>query len=53
MPLSVVITTFEKENVKRPLEGFGVLVPSNEQRHGLKTLGNTFISLCSNKGEIA
>ncbi|OMP05582.1 putative amine oxidase, partial [Corchorus olitorius] len=40
MPLSVIITTFKKENVKKPLEGFGVLVPSKEQQNGLKTLGN-------------
>ncbi len=39
MPVSVIITTFKKENVKRPLEGFGVLVPSKEQENGLKTLG--------------
>lgn len=39
-PLSVMITTFRKENVKRPLEGFGVLVPSEEQKNGLRTLGN-------------
>lgn len=39
MPLSVIITTFKKENVKRPLEGFGVLVPSKEQKSGLRTLG--------------
>ncbi|XP_028771420.1 protoporphyrinogen oxidase, mitochondrial-like isoform X1 [Neltuma alba] len=45
MPLSVIITTFKKENVKRPLEGFGVLVPSNEQQHGLKTLGTLFSSM--------
>jgi oxygen-dependent protoporphyrinogen oxidase len=40
MPLSVIVTTFKKANVKRPLEGFGVLVPSKEQQNGLKTLGN-------------
>ncbi|GKV07932.1 hypothetical protein SLEP1_g19628 [Rubroshorea leprosula] len=45
MPLSVVITTFKKENVKRPLEGFGVLVPSREQKNGLKTLGTLFSSM--------
>lgn len=45
LPLSVIITTFKRENVKRPLEGFGVLVPSNEQRHGLKTLGTLFSSM--------
>lgn len=43
MPLSVIITTFKKENVKRPLEGFGVLVPSKEQQNGLKTLGNAWL----------
>ncbi|KAK2991203.1 hypothetical protein RJ640_028101 [Escallonia rubra] len=45
MPLSVVITTFKKENVKRPLEGFGVLIPSKEQQNGLKTLGTLFSSM--------
>lgn len=40
MPLSVIITTFKKENVRKPLQGFGVLVPSKEQQNGLKTLGN-------------
>lgn len=40
MPVSVVITTFKKENVKQPLEGFGVLIPSKEQKNGLNTLGN-------------
>lgn len=39
LPVSVIITTFKKENVKRPLEGFGVLVPSNEQQNGFKSLG--------------
>ena len=43
MPLSVIITSFKKEDVKRPLEGFGVLVPSKEQQNGLKTLGNTLL----------
>lgn len=43
MPLSVIITTFKKENVKKPLEGFGVLVPSKEQQNGLKTLGNAWL----------
>ncbi|KAL8141896.1 hypothetical protein V2J09_014928 [Rumex salicifolius] len=38
LPLSVIITTFKKANVKRPLEGFGVLIPSKEQQNGLKTL---------------
>ncbi|XP_020960574.1 protoporphyrinogen oxidase, chloroplastic/mitochondrial isoform X4 [Arachis ipaensis] len=45
VPLSVIITTFRKENVKRPLEGFGVLVPSKEQQNGLKTLGTLFSSM--------
>ncbi|KAG5613738.1 hypothetical protein H5410_013562 [Solanum commersonii] len=45
VPLSVVITTFKKESVKHPLEGFGVLVPSQEQKHGLKTLGTLFSSM--------
>ncbi|KAH9792063.1 protoporphyrinogen oxidase 2 [Citrus sinensis] len=45
MPLSVIITTFKKENVRRPLEGFGVLVPSKEQQNGLKTLGTLFSSM--------
>ncbi|KAF2316454.1 hypothetical protein GH714_041795 [Hevea brasiliensis] len=45
MPVSVIITTFKKENVKRPLEGFGVLVPSKEQENGLKTLGTLFSSM--------
>ncbi|XP_012070726.1 protoporphyrinogen oxidase, mitochondrial isoform X2 [Jatropha curcas] len=45
MPLSVIITTFKKENIKRPLEGFGVLVPSKEQQNGLKTLGTLFSSM--------
>ncbi|XP_038884133.1 protoporphyrinogen oxidase 2 isoform X2 [Benincasa hispida] len=45
MPLSVMITTFRKESVKRPLEGFGVLVPSLEQQNGLRTLGTLFSSM--------
>ncbi|KAH7518854.1 hypothetical protein FEM48_Zijuj09G0215400 [Ziziphus jujuba var. spinosa] len=45
MPLLVIITTFKKDNVKRPLEGFGVLVPSKEQNNGLKTLGTLFSSM--------
>lgn len=45
LPLSVIITAFKKTNVKRPLEGFGVLVPSNEQHNGLKTLGTLFSSM--------
>ncbi|KAG6578399.1 Protoporphyrinogen oxidase 2, partial [Cucurbita argyrosperma subsp. sororia] len=42
---SVMITTFRKESVKRPLEGFGVLVPSLEQQNGLRTLGTLFSSM--------
>ncbi|KAK2661515.1 hypothetical protein Ddye_000089 [Dipteronia dyeriana] len=45
LPLSVIITTFKKENVKRPLEGFGVLIPSKEQKNGLRTLGTLFSSM--------
>ncbi|XP_051121045.1 protoporphyrinogen oxidase, mitochondrial isoform X2 [Andrographis paniculata] len=45
LPMSIIITTFKKENVKRPLEGFGVLVPSTEQQNGLKTLGTLFSSM--------
>ncbi|KAK5835720.1 protoporphyrinogen oxidase, mitochondrial [Gossypium arboreum] len=45
MPLSVIITAFKKENVKKPLEGFGVLIPSKEQQNGLKTLGTLFSSV--------
>ncbi|XP_020876335.1 protoporphyrinogen oxidase 2, chloroplastic/mitochondrial isoform X2 [Arabidopsis lyrata subsp. lyrata] len=45
MPLSVLITTFTKEKVKRPLEGFGVLIPSKEKKHGFKTLGTLFSSM--------
>lgn len=45
LPMSVVITTFKRDSVKRPLEGFGVLVPSKEQQNGLKTLGTLFSSM--------
>ncbi|KAD4586593.1 hypothetical protein R6Q59_035055 [Mikania micrantha] len=45
MPVSVIISTFKKENVKQPLEGFGVLVPAKEQGNGLKTLGTLFSSM--------
>ncbi|CAH9105636.1 unnamed protein product [Cuscuta epithymum] len=45
VPLSVMITTFKRESVKRPLEGFGVLVPSKEEQNGLKTLGTIFSSM--------
>ncbi|XP_010492222.1 PREDICTED: protoporphyrinogen oxidase 2, chloroplastic/mitochondrial-like [Camelina sativa] len=45
MPLSVIITTFTKEKVKRPLEGFGVVIPSKEQKHGFRTLGTLFSSM--------
>jgi protoporphyrinogen/coproporphyrinogen III oxidase len=35
-----MVTAFKKEDVKKPLEGFGVLIPYKEQqKHGLKTLG--------------
>ncbi|ONK55026.1 uncharacterized protein A4U43_UnF8470 [Asparagus officinalis] len=45
LPLSVLITSYKKEDVKRPLEGFGVLVPTKEQENGLKTLGTLFSSM--------
>ncbi|VFQ97530.1 unnamed protein product [Cuscuta campestris] len=45
VPLSIMITTFKRENVKRPLEGFGVLVPSKEEQNGLKTIGTLFSSM--------
>ncbi|WOL02429.1 protoporphyrinogen oxidase, chloroplastic/mitochondrial [Canna indica] len=45
LPLSVLITSFKKDKVKRPLEGFGILVPSKEQKNGLKTLGTLFSSM--------
>nr|QXF78614.1 mitochondrial protoporphyrinogen oxidase [Amaranthus retroflexus] len=45
VPLSVMITAFKKDKVKRPLEGFGVLIPSKEQHNGLKTLGTLFSSM--------
>ncbi|CAK9185503.1 unnamed protein product [Ilex paraguariensis] len=45
LPVSVIITTFKKVNVKQPLEGFGVLIPSKEQQNGLKTLGTLFSSM--------
>ncbi|KAI3474985.1 hypothetical protein Pfo_030296 [Paulownia fortunei] len=45
LPMSVIITTFKRESVKRPLEGFGVLIPSKEQQNGLKTLGTLFSSM--------
>ncbi|XP_020523315.1 protoporphyrinogen oxidase, chloroplastic/mitochondrial isoform X2 [Amborella trichopoda] len=45
LPLSIIVTTFKKENVKLPLEGFGVLVPSKEQGSGLRTLGTLFSSM--------
>ncbi|KAJ8424533.1 hypothetical protein Cgig2_025750 [Carnegiea gigantea] len=45
VPISVMITAFKKPNVKRPLEGFGVLIPSKEQDHGLKTVGTLFSSM--------
>ncbi|KAG5527069.1 hypothetical protein RHGRI_028108 [Rhododendron griersonianum] len=45
LPLSVIITTFKKDSVRRPLQGFGVLVPSKEQQNGFKTLGTLFSSM--------
>ncbi|KAI7733948.1 hypothetical protein M8C21_005334 [Ambrosia artemisiifolia] len=45
LPISVIISTFKKENVKQPLEGFGVLVPAKEQENGLRTLGTLFSSM--------
>ncbi|KAF3337927.1 protoporphyrinogen oxidase [Carex littledalei] len=45
LPLSLLVTAFKKEDVQRPLEGFGVLVPSKEQEDGLKTLGTLFSSI--------
>ncbi|KAF7130205.1 hypothetical protein RHSIM_Rhsim10G0008600 [Rhododendron simsii] len=45
LPLSVIVTTFKKESVRRPLQGFGVLVPSKEQQNGFKTLGTLFSSM--------
>lgn len=38
-PLSVLVMAFKKQDVKHPLDGFGVLVPSKEQVNGLQTLG--------------
>ncbi|XP_062224826.1 protoporphyrinogen oxidase, mitochondrial-like isoform X2 [Phragmites australis] len=39
LPLSLMVTAFKKEDVKKPLEGFGVLIPYKEQQeHGLQTL---------------
>lgn len=46
LPLSLMVTAFKKEDVKRPLKGFGVLIPYKEQqKHGLKTLGTLFSSM--------
>ncbi|KAK9698265.1 hypothetical protein RND81_08G092400 [Saponaria officinalis] len=45
LPVSIVVTAFKKANVKRPLEGFGVLIPSKEEENGLKTLGTLFSSM--------
>ncbi|CAL5026731.1 unnamed protein product [Urochloa decumbens] len=46
LPLSLMVTAFKKEDVKKPLEGFGVLIPYKEQqKHGLKTLGTLFSSM--------
>lgn len=38
-PVSVVVTAFHKDDVKRPLDGFGVLIPSKEQGNNFGTLG--------------
>ncbi|XP_066345325.1 protoporphyrinogen oxidase, mitochondrial-like [Miscanthus floridulus] len=46
LPLSLMVTAFKKEDVKKPLEGFGILIPYKEQqKHGLKTLGTLFSSM--------
>ncbi|GAB2257842.1 hypothetical protein Droror1_Dr00014002 [Drosera rotundifolia] len=45
LPLSVIVTAFKKPNVRSPLEGFGVLIPSKEEQNGLKTLGTLFSSM--------
>ncbi|XP_074301990.1 protoporphyrinogen oxidase 2-like [Silene latifolia] len=45
LPVSIIVTAFKKVNVERPLEGFGVLIPSKEQEKGLKTLGTLFSSM--------
>lgn len=44
LPLSIIITAFKKQDVKRPLEGFGILVPSKEEKNGFRTLGTLFSS---------
>uniref|UniRef100_A0A0E0PAV8 Protoporphyrinogen oxidase n=1 Tax=Oryza rufipogon TaxID=4529 RepID=A0A0E0PAV8_ORYRU len=44
LPLSLMVTAFKKEDVKKPLEGFGALIPYKEQqKHGLKTLGRAIL----------
>lgn len=40
-PLSVILTGYEREQVKHPLDGFGFLVPSKENRKILGSLFNT------------
>ncbi|KAG2567073.1 protoporphyrinogen oxidase 2, chloroplastic/mitochondrial [Panicum virgatum] len=46
LPLSLMVTAFKKEDVKKPLEGFGVLIPYKEQqKYGLKTFGTLFSSM--------
>ncbi|KAL9254764.1 Protoporphyrinogen oxidase 2-like protein [Drosera capensis] len=45
LPLSVIVTAFKKSNVRSPLEGFGVLIPSKEEQNGLKSLGTLFSSV--------
>lgn len=44
LPMSIIITAFKKQDVKHPLEGFGVLVPSKEEKNGFQTLGTLFSS---------
>lgn len=43
-PLSVLVMAFKREDVKHPLDGFGVLIPSKEQVNGFQTLGTLFSS---------
>ena len=39
-PMSMIINAFKTEHVQRPLPGFGVLVPSKEQRvGGIRSIG--------------
>eukprot|EP00249_Psilotum_nudum_P010281 c22447_g1_i1 orf=364-1857(-) len=43
-PLSILVMAFETKDIKRPLQGFGVLIPSKEQANGFQTLGTIFSS---------